>query len=48
MEFVAKGQINNIIALFQIMAWCHPGDKSLSEPIMVSLPKHMRYSASVS
>ena len=29
--------INNIPALLQIMAWRHPGDKSLSEPIRVSL-----------
>ena len=23
------------------MAWCHPGDKPLSEPMMVSLPMHI-------
>ena len=30
--------INNNPALFQIMAWRRPGDKPLSEPMMVSLP----------
>ena len=29
-KFVAKGLINNIPALGQIMAWCQPGDKPLS------------------
>ena len=32
-----KGPINNIPALVQIMAWRRPGDKPLSEPMMVSL-----------
>ena len=32
-----KVQISNIPALVQIMAWCWPGDKPLSEPLMVSL-----------
>ena len=36
LKFVPRGQINNIPALVQIMVWCRPGDKSLSEP-MVSL-----------
>ena len=40
-KFVAKGPINNIAALVQIMAWCRPGDKPLSEPMMVSLPTHI-------
>ena len=31
------GQINNIPALVQIMAWCRPGDKPLPKPMMVSL-----------
>ena len=30
LKFVHKGQINNIAALFQIMAWCRLGDKPLS------------------
>ena len=33
--------INNIPALVQIMAWCHPGDKPLSEPRMVTLLMHI-------
>ena len=41
MKFVPKGPINNIPALVQIMAWCQPGDKPLSEPMMVSLLTHM-------
>ena len=41
LKFVPKGQINNIPALVQIMAWRHPGDKPLSEPIMVSLLTHI-------
>ena len=32
--------INNIPALVQIMAWCRPGDRPLSEPMMVSLLMH--------
>ena len=35
MKFVPKGPINNIPALVQIMAWCRPGDKPLSEPMIV-------------
>ena len=41
LKFVPKGSINNNPALFQIMAWCRPGDKPLSEPMMVSLPTHI-------
>ena len=33
--------IYNIPALVQIMAWCLPGDKPLSEPMVVSLPMHI-------
>ena len=40
-KFVPKGPINNIPALVQIMAWRRPGDKPLSEPVMVSLPTHL-------
>ena len=40
-KFVPKGPINNIPALGQIMAWHRPGDKPLSEPMMVSLPTHI-------
>ena len=39
-KFVPKGPINNIPAMVQIMAWRRPGDKPLSETMMVSLPTH--------
>ena len=38
LKFVPKGLINNIPALVQIMAWRRPGDKPLSEPMLVSFP----------
>ena len=41
LNFVPRGSINNIPALVQIMAWRRPGDKPLSEPIMVSLLTHI-------
>ena len=41
LKFVPKGPINNIPALVQIMAWRRTGDKPLSEPMMVSLLKHI-------
>ena len=41
LKVVCKIRINNIPELFQIMAWRRPGDKPLSEPIMVSLLTHM-------
>ena len=41
LKFIPKGTIDNILALVQIMAWHRPGDKSLSELIMVSLPMHI-------
>ena len=37
LKFVPSDPINNIPALVQIMAWRRPGDKPLSEPMMVSL-----------
>ena len=40
LKFVPKFRINNIPALVQIMAWRRPGDKPLSEPMMVSLLTH--------
>ena len=40
-KFVPKGPINNIPALVQIMAWHRPGDKPLSEPMMVNLLTHV-------
>ena len=39
--FVPKGPFNNILALVQIMAWRRPGDKPLSEPMMVRLSMHI-------
>ena len=36
LKFIPKGPINNILALVQIMVWRRPGDKPLSEPIMVT------------
>ena len=41
MKFVLKGPINNISAMVHIMAWRRPGDKPLSEPMMVSLTTHI-------
>ena len=41
LKFVPKGSITNIPALVQIMAWRHPGDKPLSEPMMINLPTHI-------
>ena len=41
LKFVPKGPINNIPALVQIMAYRRPGDKPLSEPVMVRLLTHI-------
>ena len=41
LKFVPKAPINNIPSLDQIMAWRLPGDKPLSEPMMVSLLTHI-------
>ena len=41
LKFVSKGPLNDIPALVQIMAWRRPGDKPLSEPMMVRLPTHI-------
>ena len=41
LKFVPKGPISNIPALVQIMAWRRPGDKPLSEPMVVSLLTHI-------
>ena len=41
LKFVTEGPINNIPALVQIMAWRRPGDKPLSEPMMVNLLTHI-------
>ena len=39
LKFVLKVPINNIPSLVQIMAW--PGDKPLSEPMMISLLRNI-------
>ena len=41
LKFVPRGPINNIPSLVQIMAWRCPGDKPLTEPVMVSLLTHI-------
>ena len=41
LKCVPKDPINNIPALVQIMAWRRPGDKPLSEAMMVSLLTHI-------
>ena len=41
LKFVPRCPINNIQVLFQIMAWCRPGDKPLSEAMGVRLPTHI-------
>ena len=41
LTFDLTAPINNIPALVQIMAWCRPGEKPLSEPMMVSLLTHI-------
>ena len=41
LKFGPKGPINNISASVQRMAWCRPGHKRLSEPMMISLLMHI-------
>ena len=41
LKFVPRGLINNIPASVQIMAWRRPGDKPLSEPMLVSPLTHI-------
>ena len=41
LKFVPKGPISNIPALVQIMAWRWPGNKPLSEPMIVTLPTYI-------
>ena len=41
LKFIPRVPINNIPALVQIMAWCRPGAKPLSGPMMVSLVTHI-------
>ena len=37
LKFVPRISVNNIPATIEIMAWRRPGDRQLSEPMMVSL-----------
>ena len=48
LKLVPKGLANNIPALVQIMACRRPGDKPLSEAMIVRLLMHICHSASVS
>ena len=41
LKFVPKGPINNIPALVPMMAWRRPGDKPLSEPMLIFVPTHI-------
>ena len=41
LKSIPKSPINNIPALVQIMAWCRPGNKPLSEPMVVNLLTHI-------
>ena len=41
LKFVPKGQIDNIPAMAQVMPWCRPSDKPLSEPMVVGLLMHI-------
>ena len=41
LKFVPQVWINSIRALVQIMARHRPGDKPLSEPMVISLPTHI-------
>ena len=41
LKFVLRGTMNNIPALVQIMAWHIPGNKLLSEPMMIILLTHI-------
>ena len=44
LKFVSEGPINNIPALVEIMAWCRPGDKPLSEPMLAQfIDAYMRH-----
>ena len=41
LNFIPKGPIHNIPALVQIMVWRRPGDKPLSEPVMIISLTHI-------
>ena len=40
LRFVPRSPINNIPTLIHVLVWHRPGDKPLSEPMMVRLPTH--------
>ena len=40
-EVCPKVPVNNIPELVQIMTWCQPGNKPLSEPMLVSLMTYL-------
>ena len=44
-EVVPRGPINNIPTLVQVMAWRRPGDKPLSEPVMVQVEYRRIYAS---
>ena len=49
LNFVPMISVNNIPVFVHIMAWCRPGDKPLSEPMMVLFTDaFMRHAASTS
>ena len=41
LKSVPRGPINDIPTLVQVIAWRRPGNKPLSEPMMVRLPAHI-------
>ena len=41
LKFVPRGPINNIRTSVKIMTWHRPGDKPLSEPVLVFVPTHI-------
>ena len=45
LTFVPRGPINNIPALFQIMAWCHPGNKPLPKKKNIKKKKKQKKQA---
>ena len=49
LKFVPKGPVTDIPALVQMMAWCHPGNKPLSKPMLVCVTDtYVHHSASMS
>ena len=41
LKFITKALINEIPAMVHIMAWCRPGNKPPSEPMMITLPRRI-------